>query len=113
MNTTIKQLLSTIMLFGCLSLTHTASAAIYVENLPTNTTENQLIELFSAHGQVMKVSLSKNEGDASSSSAFVHMGNFAAEQAALKGLQNQPVNGQAIKLKKATPRAYEYGVIVP
>jgi RNA recognition motif-containing protein len=73
----------------------TASATIYIENLPVTTTESDLVTLFSHYGKVMKVELLKETG-----TGFVSMGNYSMEQEALQTLNNKKLNGKKIKVSK-------------
>ena len=90
---------------------NSSSAAIYVENLPASMTSEELENIFSDYGKVMKVQLvEENESVVAS---FVHMGNFSMEKNALKELQGKKIKGNKIKLSQAKARSYEHDVLIP
>lgn len=98
------------VVMAMMAFIHSASAAIYVENLPVSISSTELKDVFSNYGKVMKVQLIENE---SSMSGFVHMGNFSMEKNALKELQNKKIKGNKIKLSQAKPRSYNHDVLIP
>lgn len=98
----------------CLGFSGSASAAVYVDNLPKTTTQQELINLFSQYGKVMKVSMVEDAHTGESTgAALVHMGNFVAEDEVLKVLPNTLFNGQRIKVSKSKPRVDQFGILRP
>lgn len=111
MNTVTKVILAGVLSVGFIA---SSSAAIYIENLPSSTTESDLKTLFSNHGKVMKVKLVKdNKTGLPKGQGFVHMGNFSMEQEAINRLNNQKVDGKKIKLSKSSSRSLADGVLRP
>ena len=79
---------------------------IYVGNLSFNTTEDMLREAFEGFGEVSTASIIKDKfsGD-SRGFAFVEMPSKEEAMAAIAGLNNQELEGRALNVNEAKPRA--------
>lgn len=78
---------------------------LYVGNLPFNTTENELQELFSSAGQVQEVMLMQDKFTGKSRGfAFVTMGSDQDAQNAISKINGQTVEGRALTVNEARPR---------
>ena len=77
---------------------------LYVGNLSFSTTESELKTAFSEFGTVDSVSV-VNDRDTGRSKGFgfVEMGTDAEAQAAIAGLNGQPVQGRALTVNEARP----------
>jgi RNA recognition motif-containing protein len=77
---------------------------IYVGNLPYSATEDELRELFSAHGEVQSVSLvNDRETGRPRGFGFVEMAGEEAE-AAIQALDGSQMGGRTLKVNEARPR---------
>ena len=78
---------------------------IYVGNLPFDTTEDQIRELFEKHGTVESVTLiTDRETGRLRGFGFVEMDQAGAE-AAIKALDNTEFNGRTLKVNEAKERS--------
>ena len=78
---------------------------LYVGNLPYDTNEDDLTNLFSGAGTVSSVNVVRDrETGRARGFAFVEMANDADEQKAIDDLQNVEWMGRMIRVNKATPR---------
>lgn len=78
---------------------------IYVGNLAYATTEEDLRSIFSAFGDVSKVSIIKDkETGRSKGFGFVEMPDNSAAQAAINGLNDTDIGGRNAKVNEAKPR---------
>jgi RNA recognition motif-containing protein len=78
---------------------------IYVGNLSFDTTESELHELFSQHGEVERVSLiTDRETGRPRGFGFVEMRDEAAGRAAISALDGAEVGGRSLKVNEARPR---------
>ncbi len=78
---------------------------IYVGNLSYETTSAQLTDLFSSHGDVSSARvITDRETQRSKGFGFVEMDDDAAAQAAIDALNEQEVNGRALRINEAKPR---------
>ena len=78
---------------------------LYVGNLPFNTTENELQELFSQAGAVQEVTLMQDRFTGKSRGfAFVTMGSEEDAQNAISKLNGQAMEGRPLTVNEARPR---------
>jgi len=78
---------------------------LYVGNLPFNTTENELQELFSQAGTVQEVMLMQDKFTGKSRGfAFVTMGSEQDAQNAISQLNGKTIEGRALTVNEARPR---------
>ena len=78
---------------------------MYVANLPFETTENDLQDLFEQHGIVNEVHLMMDRFTRKSRGfAFVTMNDGAQASAAMSALNGHQLNGRAIAVNGAYPR---------
>lgn len=83
---------------------------IYVGNLPFTTTEDDLRELFSAHGEVTRSSIIiDRETGRSRGFGFVTMGEKPHGEAAIAALNGSQLDGRAIVVNEAQPRPPKTG----
>jgi RNA recognition motif-containing protein len=76
-----------------------------VGNLPFNTTENELQELFSQAGAVQEVMLMQDKFTGKSRGfAFVTMGSDQDAQKAIAEINGKTVEGRALTVNEARPR---------
>lgn len=78
---------------------------LYVGNLPFSVTDDQLTQLFSAHGTVQsaQVIMDRDTGR-SKGFGFVEMGSDAEAQAATAALNGQAVDGRNLTVNEARPK---------
>lgn len=72
---------------------------LYVGNFKYSTTEEQLEELFSEHGQVVKVNVIGNKGF-----GFVEMSNTAEAEKAKEALDGTDHDGRTLRVDEARPQ---------
>ena len=78
---------------------------LYVGNLSFETTENDLQDLFTQHGQVDEVRLMMARMTGKSRGfAFVTMNDNAQASAAMSGLNGHELNGRPLTVNEARPR---------
>jgi cold-inducible RNA-binding protein len=78
---------------------------LYVGNLPFNTTENELQELFSQAGAVQEVTLMQDRFTGKSRGfAFVTMSSDEEAQNAISKLNGQAIEGRPLTVNEARPR---------
>jgi RNA recognition motif-containing protein len=78
---------------------------LYVGNLPFNTTENELQELFSKAGAVQEVMLMQDKFTGKSRGfAFVTMGSDQDAQNAISQINGTQLEGRALTVNEARPR---------
>jgi RNA recognition motif-containing protein len=78
---------------------------IYVGNLPFSTQEQELIDLFSAHGAVDRVKMiTDRETGRPRGFAFVTMTDDAAAEAAINALNGQDFGGRELRIRAAEDR---------
>jgi len=84
----------------------TMATNLYVGNLSHNTTEAQVLELFKQAGNVVscKLIMDKITGK-SKGFAFVEMGSDAEAAKAMADFNGKEVDGRALKVNEAKPRA--------
>ena len=78
---------------------------LYVGNLPHSTTEAELRNLFEPHGAVEKITLvTDRDTGRSRGFGFVEMGSDAEAQAAINGMNGQPLGGRSVVVNEARHR---------
>ena len=78
---------------------------LYVGNLPFNTTENELQELFSQAGAVQEVTLMQDRFTGKSRGfAFVTMSSEEEAQNAISKLNGHSIEGRSLTVNEARPR---------
>ena len=78
---------------------------LYVGNLPFNTTENELQELFAQAGAVQEVTLMQDRFTGKSRGfAFITMGSEEDAQNAISKLNGHSIEGRALTVNEARPR---------
>ena len=78
---------------------------LYVGNLPFNTTENELQELFSQAGAVQEVTLMQDRFTGKSRGfAFVTMSSAEEAQNAISKLNGHSIEGRSLTVNEARPR---------
>ena len=77
---------------------------LYVGNLPYTVRDEDLQQAFSAYGSVnsAKVMMERDTGR-SKGFGFVEMGNDAEAQAAVEGMNGQPLGGRSLVVNEARP----------
>ncbi len=79
---------------------------IYVGNLSFDTTEEQLRQAFEGFGEVSSVNIITDRYSGESRGfGFVEMASQDAATAAINGLNGQELNGRALNVNEARPRA--------
>jgi len=78
---------------------------IYVGNLAYGVSDDDLHEAFAAYGDVAraKVIMDRDTGR-SKGFGFVEMTNDSEAQAAIEGLNEQPISGRNVRVNEARPR---------
>lgn len=78
---------------------------LFVGNLSFNTTENDLQDLFAAHGTVTSVDLIMDKMSGRSRGfAFVTMDSKEGAEAAIQALQGKSLDGRELTVNEARPR---------
>lgn len=79
---------------------------IYVGNLAYSVSDDGLREAFAAYGEVAraKVIMDRDTGR-SKGFGFVEMPNDAEAEAAIEGLNEQPIEGRNVRVNEARPRS--------
>jgi RNA recognition motif-containing protein len=78
---------------------------LFVGNLSFNTTENQLQDLFAAHGNVIEVDLIMDKMSGRPRGfGFVTMETKEAADAAVQALHGKNIDGRALTVNEARPR---------
>jgi cold-inducible RNA-binding protein len=86
------------------------STKLFVGNLSFNTTENQLQDLFAAHGNVLEVDLIMDKFTGRPRGfAFVSMETKEAADAATQALNGKNVDGRPLTVNEARPREERSG----
>ena len=81
------------------------SKNLYVGNMSYDTTQDRLVELFEAHGQVSSVNvITDRDTGRPRGFAFVEMATDEGAQAAISALDGQEVDGRSLKVNPAKPR---------
>ena len=83
---------------------------IYIGNLSHDTTEEDLRQAFTSYGEVSKVSIIMDKFSGKSRGfGFVEMPTKGEAEAAMTSLNGQELNGQALNVNEARPRAERGG----
>jgi len=83
---------------------------IYVGNLSYDATEEQLRELFGAHGSVERVNLITDRMTGQSRGfGFVEMVDQAAAEAAIEAINGTELNGRTLNVNVARPKTERRG----
>ncbi len=81
------------------------STKLFVGNLSFNATQNQLQELFGAHGTVLEVDIIKDKFSGRPRGfGFVTMETKEAADAAIKAINGKEIDGRALTVNEARPR---------
>src|SRR5258708_30481758 len=81
------------------------STKLFVGNLSFNATENQLQDLFAAHGTVIEVDVIMDKFSGRPRGfAFVTMESKEAADAAIQALNGKDIDGRALTVNEARPR---------
>jgi len=81
------------------------STKLFVGNLSFNSTQNQLQELFGAHGTVLEVDIIKDKFSGRPRGfAFVSMETKEAADAAIQAIHGKEIDGRALTVNEARPR---------
>src|SRR5437667_19224 len=81
------------------------STKLFVGNLSFNATENQLQDLFAAHGPVIEVDLIQDKFSGRPRGfAFVTMETKEGAEAAIQALNGKDLDGRALTVNEARPR---------
>jgi len=79
---------------------------IYVGNLSNSATEDDLRQAFEAFGQVSNINIIKDRFSGESRGfGFVEMPTKTEAEAAIEGLNGQEINGRAVNVNEARPKA--------
>lgn len=82
---------------------------IFVGNLSTEASEDDLRQAAEAFGQVASVSVASDDAGQSKGFGFIEMSAKAEGQALIAGLNGQDIKGQAVKVSEARPQADRTG----
>ncbi len=78
---------------------------IYIGNLPYNTSEDDLRDLFSAHGEVSSVNvIIDRDSGRSKGFGFVEMPDKAQAESAINAINQTDVSGRSVRVNEARPR---------
>ena len=78
---------------------------IYVGNLPYETTEDELVELFAPYGEVTAVNIIKDRHTGESRGfGFVETKTKATGEAAVAGLAGKEMDGRTLVVNEALPK---------
>ena len=78
---------------------------IYIGNLPYQTSEDDLRDLFSAHGEVSSVNIIiDRDSGRSKGFGFVEMPDKAQAESAINAINQSDVNGRSVRVNEARPR---------
>ncbi len=78
---------------------------IYIGNLPYSISEDELRELFAAHGEVKSASIIMDrESGRSKGFGFVEMPDKAQGESAISALNESNVQGRNVRVNEARPR---------
>ena len=79
---------------------------LYVGNLPHNTTETEVRDLFEAHGAVEKITLvTDRDTGRSRGFGFVEMSNASEADKAMAALNGSDLGGRTLTINEAKPKS--------
>ncbi|XP_073020278.1 heterogeneous nuclear ribonucleoprotein Q-like isoform X1 [Primulina eburnea] len=78
--------------------------ALYVKNIPENTTTEQLKEIFEHHGEVIKVVMPPAKSGGKRDFGFVHYAERSSALKAIKESEKYEINGQVLEVVLAKPQ---------
>ncbi|CAK9184703.1 unnamed protein product [Ilex paraguariensis] len=85
--------------------------AVYVKNLPIDTTQDMMRKLFEHHGKIIKVVLlPANTGHGKNRIGFVHFAERSSALKALKNTEKYEIDGQLLQCSLAKPQAEQKSV---
>src|SRR6266481_2412904 len=88
------------------------STKLFVGNLSFNATENQLQDMFAAHGTVLEVDLIMDKFSGRPRGfAFVTMENKEGADAAVQAINGKSIDGRALTVNEARPKPWRAGCI--
>ncbi|KAG6420322.1 hypothetical protein SASPL_116846 [Salvia splendens] len=79
--------------------------ALYVKNIPENTTTEQLKEIFHQHGEVTKVVMPPAKAGGKRDFGFIHYAERSSALNAVKETEKYEINGQVLEVVLAKPQA--------
>ncbi|XP_047947335.1 heterogeneous nuclear ribonucleoprotein Q-like isoform X2 [Salvia hispanica] len=79
--------------------------ALYVKNIPENTTTEQLKEIFQQHGEVTKVVMPPAKAGGKRDFGFIHYAERSSALKAVKETEKYEINGQVLEVVLAKPQA--------
>lgn len=78
---------------------------IYIGNLPYNISENELRDLFAAHGEVSSANIIiDRDSGRSKGFGFVEMPNKDQAETAIDALNDSDIGGRNVRVNEARPR---------
>lgn len=78
---------------------------IYIGNLPYSISENELRDLFAAHGEVTSANIIMDrESGRSKGFGFVEMPDNACGEAAINAINQSDVQGRSVRVNEARPK---------
>ena len=78
---------------------------IYIGNLPYSTSEDDLRDLFAAHGEVSSVNIIVDRDSGRSKGfGFVEMPDKAQAESAINAINQSDVSGRSVRVNEARPR---------
>lgn len=84
---------------------HNLSKKLYVGNLPYSATEEQVRDMFEAHGDVSSVAMiNDRETGRFRGFCFVEMADDSAAEAAIEALDGKDMGGRSLRVNEAKPR---------
>ncbi|KAB1219732.1 Heterogeneous nuclear ribonucleoprotein Q [Morella rubra] len=92
--------------------------ALYVKNIPENTSNEKLKELFQRHGEVTKVVMPPGKAGGKRDFGFIHFAERSSALKAVKDTEKYEIDGQALEVVLAKPQtdkkfegAYPYNTV--
>jgi cold-inducible RNA-binding protein len=88
-----------------IKLREVMNTKLYIANLPANTTEVELKDLFTPSGTVVSANIATDrDTKAQRGFAFVEMGTEAEAQAAITAVNGKDLRGNALTVNVSTPK---------